>query len=239
MKYIIGNLKMNLLEEEVNKYILDMYEFNHNNIIFAPTSIYLKQFVNSNLHVSAQDVSFEENGAYTGDISALQLKSIGVEYSIVGHSERRKYYDDNKYINQKIKMCLKNNIKPILCIGENLLDRQNNNVSNILSDDIDKCFDGLSNNDISKIIVAYEPLWSIGTGIVPSNDEIFETVDFIKKLIYEKYNTNVHVLYGGSINEKNIIEFEKIKNLDGYLIGGSSIDSNKFRKIIKFIDGGK
>ena len=233
MKLVVGNFKMNLTLEEVNEYINYFKGKNYPNVVFAPSSIYLSKFVENNLKTSSQDVSFESIGAYTGDVSAIQLKSIGIDYSIVGHSERRKYYSDDKYVNSKLKELINNNITPILCIGESKEEKDNGITLNILKKEIDMAFNGLSSLD--SIIIAYEPIWSIGTGIIPTNDDINETISFIKKYISEKYHTSNKVLYGGSVSNKNINELEKINVIDGYLVGGCSIKKEDFDLLINSV----
>ena len=175
-----------------------------------------------------------ENGAYTGDISASQLKSIGVKYTLVGHSERRKYYHDSDYVNKKIICAINNDITPILCIGETKEERDNNLTNIRLKEEIDKAFNNISN--LSNIIIAYEPLWSIGTGLIPTNNEIFETISYIKEYVKSQYNFDVKVLYGGSVNNNNILELESVNNIDGYLVGGCSLDTNKFLDLINKIN---
>ena len=236
MKLIIGNFKMNLTLNEVNDYIEFFKDKKYSNVIYAPSSIYLSNFIKNGMPVASQDVSFANSGAYTGDISAIQLKSIGVNYSIVGHSERREYYDDNKYVNLKLKQLLDNNITPILCIGETKEERDKNEVYNILSSEIDESLKKLNTNSLNSVIIAYEPIWSIGTGVIPTNDEIKDTITFIKDYLNKKYNLNNKVLYGGSVNNENINILEEIKVIDGYLVGGCSIIKEDFDKLIHSVD---
>ena len=221
---------MNLTLEEINEYIDYFKSKNYPNVVFAPSSIYLSKFVENGLLTSSQDVSFADMGAYTGDISSLQLKSIGVKYSIVGHSERRKYYSDDKYVNNKLKGLINNGIIPILCIGETKEEKDKGITLDVLKREIDEAFDG---NTIDNVIVAYEPIWSIGTGVIPTNEDITETISFIKDYISKKYNTNNKVLYGGSVSNKNINELEKIDIVDGYLVGGCSIKKDDFDLLIR------
>ena len=215
MKLVVGNFKMNLTLSEVNEYINYFKDKNYSNVIFAPTSIYLSKFVENNLKTSSQDVSFADIGAYTGDISSLQLQSIGVEFSIVGHSERRKYYADDKYVNLKLKELINNGITPILCIGETKEEKDKGITLDILKNEINEAFKDISKVD--SIIIAYEPIWSIGTGIIPTNKDINETICFVKKYIFEKYHVNNKVLYGGSVSNKNIDELEKIEVIDEFV----------------------
>jgi len=225
---------MNLTLDEVNDYIEFFGQKKYSNVIFAPSSIYLLKFVENGLKTASQDVSFAPIGAYTGDVSASQLKSIGILYSIVGHSERRKYYHDDNYINNKLQELIENKITPILCIGETKEERDAGVTFEILKKEIDAAFDSL--NSLTGIIIAYEPIWSIGTGVVPTNEEISETICFIKDYINQKYSSENKVLYGGSVSNKNINELEKIKVIDGYLVGGCSIKKDDFDILINSVE---
>ncbi len=224
---------MNLSLKEINEYIEFFKRKKNDNVIFAPSSIYLQKFIENNLNVAAQDVSFANLGAYTGDICASQLKSIGVNYSIVGHSERRKYYEDDKYVNDKIKALLNEEMIPILCIGETKEEKNQGITFDILQKEIDEAFK--DNTLINSIIIAYEPIWSIGTGVIPTNVEIEKTISFIKKYLFDNYQTTNKVLYGGSVSNKNIVELEKISVIDGYLVGGCSIKKDEFENLINSV----
>ena len=236
MKLVVGNFKMNLTLEEINDYISFFKDNRLDNVVFAPSSIYLLKFIENGLITASQDVSFGSSGAYTGDISASQLKSIGVNYSIVGHSERRKYYDDSKYVNDKLNELLKLDIKPILCIGETKEERDKNLVYDVLKDEIDNSFKNIDTNKLNSVIIAYEPIWSIGTGVIPTNEDIDNTIKYIKNYLLEKYGLILKVLYGGSVSNNNIHELEKIGVIDGYLVGGCSIKKNDFQELIKSIE---
>ena len=235
MRMVVGNFKMNLNSLEIDDYINFFKEKELNNVVFGPPSIYLERFIKSGLIVTSQDVGFASKGAYTGDISAQELKSIGVTYSIVGHSERRKYYNDDRYVNDKIKILLDNEIVPILCIGETKEERENNKTYDVLSQEISDALHNIDTNLLNNVIIAYEPIWSIGTGIVPTNNDIYETISFIKKFINETFNVSLKVLYGGSVNNECINTLEKINNIDGYLVGGCSIKREEFDRLIKSI----
>ena len=231
MKLIVANFKMNLLKEDILDY-LNHFDNKATNVIFCPSNIYLNYFVDKNLNVGSQDVSPNEIGAYTGDISASQLKSLGVKYTIIGHSERRKYYNDNKFIKDKLTNALNNSLIPILCIGESKEERDNGKTFDILKNQLDEALDSINKDLLSNVVIAYEPIWSIGTGVIPSNQDIYKTISYIKEYLRKEYNLTLNVLYGGSVNNQNINDLEQINNVDGYLIGGSSIDYNKFLDII-------
>ena len=164
-------------------------------------------------------------GAYTGEVSAKQLKSFNVKYSLVGHSERRKYNKETKDdINIKIKQLLENDITPIYCVGETKEERDNNTYKASIINDINE---SLKDIDKSKVIIAYEPIWSIGTGLIPTNNQIEEIISLIKELL-----PNNKVLYGGSANNNNIDTLKNIKELDGFLLGGLSLSVDSLNKFI-------
>lgn len=238
-KIIVLNLKMNLDYEEALKYVSDI----KNNIsdlfntIFCPSYIYLDLFKKSNYKIGSQNVFFPKNGSYTGEVSASQLKSMGINYSLVGHSERRKYFnEDDKMIGNKISFCLKEGITPILCIGETLEEKHLKKTASIIKRQLFYALKETNQDLIDDVIVAYEPVWAIGTGVIPTMLEIEDTIEFIKQTIKKDYNANVKVLYGGSINKNNIKEIIKIKNLDGLLIGSSSIDAKYLIDMLDLID---
>ncbi len=233
MRIAACNLKMNLLPNEIPHYIEGMKEIS-NDVIILPPAIYIDTFVKNGFNTGSQDISFAEMGAYTGDISILQLKELGIKYSIIGHSERRNYYLDDRFINKKIKLCLENDIMPILCVGETQEENNRNETLKVCKKELDSA---LLENDVKKIIIAYEPIWSIGTGVVPSNDFIEEIASNIKKYVQNKYNVEALVLYGGSVNENNIDKLEQVSSIDGYLIGGSSLKVDAMKKIINCIRG--
>lgn len=236
MKLVVGNFKMNLSLDEVNEYIEFFKDKRYDNVIFAPTSIYLSKFIDNGFKVASQDVSFAKNGAYTGDVSAHQLKSIGINYSIIGHSERRMYYDDSRYVNDKLNRLLEEKIIPILCIGETKEEREQDITFEILSEEIENSFKNVDTNCLNSVIIAYEPVWSIGTGVIPTNNDIIDTITFIKNYIKENYGVDIKVLYGGSVNNSNIIDLEKVSIIDGYLVGGCSIKYKDFDNLIRSIE---
>ena len=231
MKLVVANFKMNLLKKDISNYL--SCAINKNNVVYCPPYLYLEDFLRKKYNVGVQNIGFSNCGAYTGDLSIHQLKEIGVKYAIVGHSERRKYYNDDLYVQAKVKLCLENDIIPIICIGENIEQKQNHLTFEVLQKQIDEA---LQNNKLNnKIIVAYEPIWSIGTGDVPENKYIYDIVNMIKKYIKDTYDIECQVLYGGSVNENNIDNLERIMNINGYLVGGCSLNVISFNKLVKKI----
>jgi len=238
-KLIVGNFKMNMSLQDVAEYIsyTENYNLKDKNIIICPTHIYLPYFNNGNFVLGSQDVSIYKNGAYTGDVSASQLKSCNIKYSIVGHSERRKYYNEtDSIIHEKIKNCLENNITPIVCIGESKEERLMHKTEQVLRRSILDLFKGLEKEELSKIIIAYEPIWAIGTGIIPTPLEMDETSSFIKDIIKSAFKVEVRVLYGGSVSIKNIDILKNLNSIDGFLIGGASNNPEEFIKIINILE---
>ena len=234
MKLVVGNQKTYLNRPDVVNFINKTREGHCENVIICASFPYIDLYIeDSNFIIGAQNVSVKGNGASTGEISAEQLNSLGVSYSIVAHSERR---SDNKETNEmfvdKINNLIKYDIRPIFCIGENLNQREANTTKDIVGRQIMEVFDNLNKEDLEKIVVAYEPVWAIGTGKVPTNEEIEDMTNYIKDLIQDKYESRVLVLYGGSVNEKNIDELNQIETVDGYLIGGASTKPDEFLYIM-------
>jgi len=226
------NNKCNLDREEFDNYISKLKKLNlSKNVILCPSSININQVNNISFSLGAEDVCHTSGGANTGDISAKQLKSYNVEYCIVGHSERRTYQKEtNEIVREKVKRLLEANIIPILCIGETKEERKSGITNEVLNIEIKKVFENLSDEEKSKIIIAYEPIWSIGTGIIPSLYEINDTLSFIKKIA-----PNNKVLYGGSANEENIDILKNSQLIDGYLLGGLSLIPERLKMFIEKI----
>jgi triosephosphate isomerase len=234
--YFIANWKMfgdtrslNFLDKVVT--FIKKYKKNNIKLIYFPPATLInllsQKFKNTSIDVGAQNCFHEENhGAYTGQINSFMLKDAGAKYIILGHSENRKLGEDNNLINRKIKSSIKSGLKIIFCIGETLSQKNKKNTKKILSQQI---IQGLKNVKNKKnIIIAYEPVWAIGSGLIPKETEIFEIVRFIKNKV-----KGSKVLYGGSVNSQNINLLKKIDNVDGFLIGGASQNSNNFIDIIK------
>ena len=205
-KLIVANLKMNLTLEEANDYldiikknIIDQLE-----IIICPSFPFLPLFKNKDYKLGAQNCYYLDKGSYTGEVSPLQLKTIGVSYIIVGHSERRIYFkENNELINDKLKAILKHNIKPILCIGETMEERLLHKTFIVLKKQLNEALKDIESDMLTDIVIAYEPVWAIGSGKTPTSQEIAEVINYIKDLIKKEYKIdNIIVLYGGSVNLK-------------------------------------
>ena len=206
-------------------------------IIYCPPYTLLDKFLkitnNSKIKVGAQNCHHSQNpGPYTGSINASLIKSIGANYIIIGHSENRASGDTNHIINLKIKSALKNSLKVIFCIGETLSEKRNNKTNAVLKSQIDGCLKDIKKN--TNIIFAYEPVWSIGTGVIPKVENLKKQIFIIKTMINKRWKLkNPKIIYGGSVNQKNIAELKKISSINGFLIGGASQNAKNFIDIIK------
>lgn len=214
------NNKCNLTKNKFIEYNSKLNELSTSNeIILCPTYLNIPLFESEKIKLGAQNVARTTLGAYTGEVAASQLKSFGVEYCIIGHSERREYQkESNNQISEKIIRLLENDITPILCIGEAKEEYDNNETKDVLKEEIESAICNLTASELKRIIIAYEPIWSIGTGIIPTVEEIDSILAFIKQILPDS-----KVLYGGSANENNIDTLNKCKYIDGYLLGGLSL----------------
>ncbi len=231
MKYLICNFKNKLLKDDILKYNRNLGEIETKvKLVLCPPSIYLSLFDKNGYDLGVQDISSFMDRTITGEIEASQIKSLGATYVIVGHSERRIYkHEINIDFINKINNALENNLNVIYCVGETLRDKENGSTFEILEKQISEV---LNNVEIRNIMIAYEPVWAIGTGNVPSIKEIKENIEFISDLLYEKYECKLDILYGGSVNDENIGELCSIKGLSGFLVGGASLDVNKVKGMI-------
>ena len=224
------NNKSNLNKEEFASYQEEFSKLSTEHpMIMCPTHLNIANFNLKNCSLGAQNVSKNDKGAHTGEISATDLASYNVKYCIVGHSERRQELGEtDEEINQKLKKLFQAGITPILCCGETREEREQNKVVDVITNEITKDTEGLTDEEKATLIVAYEPIWSIGTGLIPTNDEIEEVLQLIKSLLPES-----KILYGGSANEKNIDELKKCPTIDGYLLGGLSLKPNTLKEFIE------
>ncbi len=244
---VIANLKMNLTPSETKDYLMTLlprFDGKVDLTLCLPyTSLAVGKFLcegKKAVRLGSQNINDEEEGRSTGEISGRMLKDAGVDYTIVGHSERRKRFkEDGKCINRKIKSALKNGLGIILCVGESLAERNTLKTFVSLKEQIEEALKGLYENELERIIIAYEPIWAIGSGKTPTAKEISQAVKEIRRIIKDDFSQSasekINVVYGGSIDSKNIKQFTNCKNLNGFLIGGASIDPNNLLKIISLI----
>ena len=239
-KIIAGNWKMYKTRDDALDFI---YAVNTKlpsindveSIIFA-SPIYLRTLVKrqeENLRIGSQTMHYLDEGAYTGEVSNTMLTNIGVTYVLIGHSERRTYFNEtDKDVNLKIKKALSVNLKPMVCVGEELKTRESNQTNQFVKNQINLAFKDLTAEDALKVVVAYEPIWSIGTGKTATPEQANETIKEIRKDLEElygkKYSNQIRILYGGSVKETNIKEILQQSDIDGALIGGASLDPKAF-----------
>lgn len=241
MKYVIANWKMNIPDISVEEYIEILEDQSDKvKIIIAPPLLYAWQFKNKSpdIEISAQHMSDQdmEFGPYTGEVSARMIKESGMEYVIIGHSERRIQYNETlSQIKKKLLYAFKMGLTPIVCIGETAEYRESGNWKNFLKMQIQEVLgadESYLNHSAKKIIIAYEPAWSIGTGMAASSDQIREAIDIIQENI-SVVAKNVKIVYGGSVTEKNALELRSLPHLSGVLVGKASLDPQNLVQIIK------
>ncbi len=243
-KVIAGNWKMNMLPNEAISFIENITPLvkNTNNevILCVPyTDLFYSLLTaqNTNIKIGGQNMHWEEKGAYTGEVSAQMLKSIGVEYVIIGHSERRQYFaETDDTVNKKVKSALANELKPIVCVGETLEQRENGNAIEVITKQTQLALREISKEQIKDIILAYEPIWAIGTGKTATSEDANNSIKAIREKIenlYEKDIANqIIILYGGSVKEENAKELFSTSDIDGGLVGGASLKVESFSKIV-------
>lgn len=246
-KLVIGNWKMNKSFDEAEDLISEIEDSLENwslqtTVVLCPPSLYLELATDhadeSSFLCGAQNCSEYSNGAFTGEISASMIADIGVDFCIVGHSERRKYFGEtNSIIAQKVDRVLENMMIPVVCCGETIEERESAHHFHIVEKQIKESLFHLSNEQFERVVIAYEPVWAIGTGLTATPQQAEEMHAFIRSLIENKYGTetafNLHILYGGSCNAKNALELFSQPNIDGGLIGGASLDVKGFIDIIE------
>ncbi|MEZ5072653.1 MAG: triose-phosphate isomerase [Bacteroidales bacterium] len=243
-KIVAGNWKMNTLLQdgmELAKAVekLEKQKASDALVIIAPPYTHLsgvKALIN-NVKLSAQNCASEASGAYTGEVAPAMLKSVGAEYVILGHSERRAYYhEDNALLNKKMKLALSEGLKPIYCCGEVLAERESGKLYDVVKAQIAEGLAGLSKDDMARVVIAYEPVWAIGTGVVATPDQAQEMHKFIRDLLVELYDAtvadNMTILYGGSCKPSNAAELFANPDVDGGLIGGASLKAEDFLGIV-------
>ncbi|NQV09485.1 triose-phosphate isomerase [Candidatus Woesearchaeota archaeon] len=238
-KMIVGNWKMNKTTAEAMVFVKRLKKVKSKaDIVMCPafTALYAvsKLLGKSKIKLGAQNMFYEEKGPYTGEVSP---KMLGVDYVILGHSERREYFNEtNEEINKKVKAALKNKIKPILCVGESLKQRKAKKAKQVVGNQLKKCLKEVKKNEFSRIIIAYEPIWAIGTGKTATAEQAQEMHSFIRsvvsKIIGVKSSKKLKILYGGSVNPKNIKSIFEMKDIDGALIGGASLKLTSFARMI-------
>ena len=244
--YVAGNWKMNMLPNEAINFIEELTplvsDTKNEVILCVPyTDLFYAWHTTegTNIHIGAENMHWEEKGAYTGEVSGQMLKSIGVEYVIIGHSERRQYFNEtDETVNKKIKAAFANGLKPIVCVGETLEQREAGKTVEIITKQTELALEGLTNEQVKNTIIAYEPIWAIGTGKTATKEDANNTIMEIRKKIAEIYGQNeangVIIQYGGSVKSTNAKELFETSDIDGGLVGGASLIPEEFAKIVNY-----
>ena len=245
-KVIAGNWKMNMLPGEAIEFInelIPLVKDTENEVILCVpyTDLFyaLLTAQNTNIKIGAQNMHFEESGAYTGEVSGKMLKAINVEYVIIGHSERRQYFaETDETVNKKIKSAFKYGLKPIVCVGETLEQREAGKAVDIITKQTELALQGLSNEQVENTIIAYEPIWAIGTGKTATSEDANNSIKEIRNKISEIYGEEtaqkVIIQYGGSVKSGNSKELFNMSDIDGGLVGGASLKAEEFSKIVNY-----
>ncbi len=245
-KVIAGNWKMNMLPNEAINFIEELApkvkDTKNEVILCVPyTDLFyaLLTAQNTNIKIGAQNMHFEENGAYTGEISGKMLKAINVEYVIIGHSERRQYFaETDETVNKKVKAAFQYGLKPIVCVGETLEQKEAGKTESIITSQTQLALEGLSSEQVQNTIIAYEPIWAIGTGKTATSEDANNSIKAIRNKIAEIYGqtvaNSVIIQYGGSVKSTNAKELFEMSDIDGGLVGGASLKAEEFSKIVNF-----
>ncbi len=245
-KVIAGNWKMNMLPGEAIEFITELEplvkDTKNEVILCVPyTDLFyaLLTAQNTNIKIGAQNMHFEEKGAYTGEISGKMLKSINVEYVIIGHSERRQYFNEtDETVNKKIKAAFANGLKPIVCVGETLEQREAGKTVEIITKQTELALEGLTDEQVKNTIIAYEPIWAIGTGKTATSEDANNSIKEIRNKIADIYGKDVAeeviIQYGGSVKSTNAKELFEMSDIDGGLVGGASLKAEEFSKIVNY-----
>lgn len=245
-KIIAGNWKMNKTAKEAVTLVNELKEKVNGadaDVVVCPTFTSLASVIEAtkgtNIKVGAQNIHWADNGAFTGEISGEMLKEVGVEYVIIGHSERRQYFGEtDETVNNRLKAALKYELKPIVCVGELLSERENGTTNEVLERQTVGALKDIPADAVSKMVIAYEPVWAIGTGKTASSTDANDACKFIRSVVGKLYNKevaeNVRIQYGGSVKASNARELFTTSDIDGGLVGGASLKAEEFGNIVKY-----
>lgn len=243
---IAGNWKMNKTPEEAAKVINELKPLVKDatcEVVICPTFVCLdaaiKAAAGSNIKIGAQNMHFEESGAFTGEVAPGMLEAMGVEYVVLGHSERREYFNEtDEALNKKVKKAFEHNLIPILCCGETLEERENGTTNQKVGYQIKSDLFGLTKEQAEKVIIAYEPIWAIGTGKTATKEQANETIAAIRDVVCEMFGKEVadkvRIQYGGSVKPNTIADQMAMSDIDGALVGGASLVADDFSKIVNY-----
>lgn len=243
---IAGNWKMNNTIEEALTLVKELKPLVKDakaEVVVCPSFLSIKSVIDevkgTNIKVGAQNMHFEENGAFTGEISPNMLNELGVDYVIIGHSERRQYFNETDLtVNKKLKAAFNHNIIPILCVGETLEERKANITEEVIGKQIKLDLNEIGASEVERLVIAYEPIWAIGTGMTATSKEANDTISFIRNIVKDLYgkeiSDKVRILYGGSVKPSTIKEQMAESDIDGGLVGGASLKAKDFAGIVNY-----
>ena len=242
---IAGNWKMHKTIAEALEFVNEVKDRVNNDkveaVICAPFTLLkdLKQATKgTNIKIGAQNMHFEEKGAFTGEISPLMLKELDMDYVVIGHSERRQYFNEtDEALNKKVLKALEVGIDPILCVGETLEEREAGNTKDVCKVQVEKALENVSKEDLAKVVIAYEPVWAIGTGKTATSEDANDVIAYIREVVANLYGelaNEVRIQYGGSVKPSNVAEIMNQSDIDGALVGGASLEANDYVELVNF-----
>ena len=242
---IAGNWKMHKTIAEALEFVNEVKDRVNNDkveaVICAPFTLLkdLKQATKgTNIKIGAQNMHFEEKGAFTGEISPLMLKELDMDYVVIGHSERRQYFNEtDETVNKKVLKALEVGIDPILCVGETLEEREAGNTKDVCKVQVEKALENVSKEDLAKVVIAYEPVWAIGTGKTATSEDANDVIAYIREFVANLYGelaNEVRIQYGGSVKPSNVAEIMNQSDIDGALVGGASLEANDYVELVNF-----
>ena len=242
---IAGNWKMHKTIAEALEFVNEVKDRVNNDkveaVICAPFTLLkdLKQATKgTNIKIGAQNMHFEEKGAFTGEISPLMLKELDMDYVVIGHSERRQYFNEtDETVNKKVLKALEVGINPILCVGETLEEREAGNTKDVCKVQVEKALENVSKEDLAKVVIAYEPVWAIGTGKTATSEDANDVIAYIREVVANLYGelaNEVRIQYGGSVKPSNVAEIMNQSDIDGALVGGASLEANDYVELVNF-----
>lgn len=240
---IAGNWKMNKTIEETKEFVKVINDFSFEGVDAVLCVPYtdlalLKETLSKNIKIGSQNIHWAENGAFTGEISPLMLKELGVDYAIIGHSERRAMFGEtDETVNKRVHVAYKHGITPIVCVGEKLEEREADKTKEVVKLQTEKALANLSSEQVKQLVIAYEPIWAIGTGKSSSAEDANEVIGYIRQVVADQFDSQVasevRIQYGGSVKPENISSYLGQPEIDGALVGGASLDPNSFKGLVE------
>lgn len=242
---IAGNWKMNKTIAEALEFVNEVKDKVQNDkveaVICAPFTLLkdLKEATKgTNIKIGAQNMHYEESGAFTGEIAPAMLKELGIDYVVIGHSERREYFNEtDETVNKKVLKALEVGIDPILCCGETLEERESGKTKEVCKVQVEKALENVKKEDVSKVVIAYEPIWAIGTGKTATSEDANDVIKYIREVVKDLYGdlaNEVRIQYGGSVKPQNVSEIMSQSDIDGALVGGASLASSDYTQLVNY-----